>query len=72
LTPWQSSGEYTHRPQITLLEFDERFGVFKEFVRYNFEEPTKLPTELKGSFDRIIVDPPFLSQDCQTKGMHNE
>jgi len=24
--------------------------------------------ELKGRFDRIICDPPFLSSDCQTKG----
>jgi hypothetical protein len=24
---------------------------------------------LKGSIDRIICDPPFLSEDCQTKGM---
>jgi hypothetical protein len=24
--------------------------------------------ELKGSADRIICDPPFLSEDCQTKG----
>lgn len=29
----------------------------------------KLPAELKGAFDRIICDPPFLSEDCQTKGM---
>ena len=28
----------------------------------------KLPVELKGAFDRIICDPPFLSEDCQTKG----
>ncbi|KAF2200551.1 N-6 adenine-specific DNA methyltransferas-like protein 2 [Delitschia confertaspora ATCC 74209] len=55
------------RPQVTLLEFDERFAVFKEFVKYDFEHPTRLPVELKGSFDRIICDPPFLSQDCQTK-----
>jgi methylase of polypeptide subunit release factors len=27
----------------------------------------KLPAELKGSFDRIICDPPFLSEDCQLK-----
>jgi NADH dehydrogenase (ubiquinone) 1 alpha subcomplex subunit 9 len=25
------------------------------------------PAHLKGSADRIIVDPPFLSEDCQTK-----
>lgn len=23
---------------------------------------------LKASCDRIVVDPPFLSEDCQTKG----
>ena len=55
------------RPQTTLLEFDERFGVFKEFVKYDFEQPVKLPVELKGQFDTIICDPPFLSEDCQTK-----
>lgn len=55
------------RPQITLLEFDDRFGVFKEFVKYDFEQPVKLPIDLKGQYDVIICDPPFLSDDCQTK-----
>lgn len=64
----QASGEIKCRPQITLLEYDERFAVFKEFVRYDFEKAIQLPAELKGSFDAIICDPPFLSQDCQTKG----
>ncbi|KAI8939325.1 hypothetical protein NX059_003115 [Plenodomus lindquistii] len=62
-----ASGEIKCRPQITLLEYDERFAVFKEFVRYDFEKAIQLPAELKGSFDAIICDPPFLSQDCQTK-----
>ncbi|KAF2629901.1 hypothetical protein BU25DRAFT_489318 [Macroventuria anomochaeta] len=62
-----ASGEYKCRPQVKLLEIDERFGVFKEFVHYDFEKAIQLPAELKGSFDRIIVDPPFLSDDCQTK-----
>ena len=26
------------------------------------------PVEMKGAFDRIVCDPPFLSDDCQTKG----
>jgi len=56
------------RPTIRLLEYDERFGVFKEdFALYDFAQPLRLPEELKGRFDRIIVDPPFLSEDCQTK-----
>ncbi|KAJ4348571.1 Protein-lysine N-methyltransferase efm5 [Didymosphaeria variabile] len=62
-----ASGECTTKPHLTLLEYDTRFNVFKEFVPYDFEQPLKLPVELKASFDRIIVDPPFLSQDCQTK-----
>ncbi|RDL30437.1 Protein-lysine N-methyltransferase EFM5 [Venustampulla echinocandica] len=55
------------RPRIHLLEFDKRFEVFPEFVFYDFGNPLKLPPSLKGSADRIIVDPPFLSEDCQTK-----
>ncbi|KNG47567.1 n-6 adenine-specific dna methyltransferase 2 [Stemphylium lycopersici] len=62
-----NSGEVKCRPEIKLLEFDERFAVFKEFVPYDFEKTFKLPPELKGTFDAIICDPPFLSQDCQTK-----
>jgi hypothetical protein len=62
-----ASEDEEKRPKIVLLEFDERFAVFKEFVKYDFEHPTRLSTDLKGSFDRIICDPPFLSEDCQTK-----
>ena len=64
----QASGEYKCRPEINLLEFDERFAVFKEFVYYDFQKAIQLPPEMKGAFDRIICDPPFLSEDCQTKG----
>jgi hypothetical protein len=66
----QASGEYKCRPEIKLLEYDERFAVFKEFVYYDFEKAVQLPPEMKASFDHIICDPPFLSEDCQTKGMH--
>ncbi|KAL6804491.1 putative N6-adenine methyltransferase domain-containing protein [Trichoderma sp. SZMC 28012] len=55
------------KPKLVLLEHDNRFGVFPEFYFYDFQQPVKLPSHLKGSMDRIIVDPPFLSEDCQTK-----
>ncbi|KAF6819648.1 Protein-lysine N-methyltransferase EFM5 [Colletotrichum plurivorum] len=54
-------------PKVVLLEHDTRFSVFPEFVFYDFQEPFKLPGELKGAVDRIVCDPPFLSEDCQTK-----
>jgi methylase of polypeptide subunit release factors len=40
-------------------------------VRYDFEKAIQLPSEMKGAFDRIICDPPFLSEDCQTKGIRD-
>ncbi|UNI17305.1 Protein-lysine N-methyltransferase efm5 [Purpureocillium takamizusanense] len=55
------------RPRLVLLEYDERFRVFPEFVAYDFQSPLSLPAELKGSLDRVICDPPFLSEDCQAK-----
>ena len=60
-------GETGSKPRIALLEFDDRFSVFNEFVHYDFEQPLRLDPGLKGKFDRILCDPPFLSTDCQTK-----
>ncbi|KAK0714341.1 putative N6-adenine methyltransferase-domain-containing protein [Apiosordaria backusii] len=55
------------KPNLILLEHDNRFAIFPEFSFYDFAQPTKLPAHLKSSCDRIVCDPPFLSEDCQTK-----
>lgn len=61
-------GESTSRLHVKLLEFDKRFEVLGEdFVPYDFQQPLKVPPSLNSAFDRIIVDPPFLSDDCQAK-----
>ena len=65
---YQNSGEHP-MPTINLLEFDHRFGALKEFIHYDFNSPFTLPKELRGKFDSIICDPPFLSEECQTKGV---
>ncbi|KAI1117837.1 putative N6-adenine methyltransferase-domain-containing protein [Nemania sp. NC0429] len=61
------SGYTGPKPKTYLLEHDYRFAVFSEFVFYDFADPFKLPAHLKGTVDRMICDPPFLSDDCQTK-----
>jgi len=38
------------KPKVYLLEFDERFGVFPEFVFYDFKNPFKLPRKTFLSF----------------------
>ncbi|KAK0101530.1 hypothetical protein ONS95_006697 [Cadophora gregata] len=62
-----SGTDEVQKPTLWLLEFDKRFEVFPEFVFYDFKNPMKLPRGMKASVDHIICDPPFLSEDCQTK-----
>ena len=63
-----SERETSPKPRLCLLEYDKRFEVVgSDFVFYDYQEPLRLPTDLKAAFDRIICDPPFLSEDCQVK-----
>ncbi len=53
---------------VKCLEFDDRFKVYGEdFQFYDYKEPLKLPAEWKNSFDIVVVDPPFLNEDCLCK-----
>ncbi|KAK5172898.1 Protein-lysine N-methyltransferase efm5 [Saxophila tyrrhenica] len=63
-----SESDVKIKPKLCLLEFDNRFDVVgTDFLFYDFQHPLRLPPELKAKFDRIICDPPFLSEDCQSK-----
>ncbi|MDI1485023.1 MAG: Protein-lysine N-methyltransferase efm5 [Ramalina farinacea] len=54
--------------RLCLLEYDQRFSVFQEeYKHYDYQQPLRLGAEMKGAFDRVFCDPPFLSEDCQTK-----
>lgn len=58
--PSKASKTYEN-PRVSLLEFDRRFDVFKEFVYYDFQTPLNLPGEhQKASFICI-----FLAFDTQ-------
>ncbi|KAH8590919.1 putative N6-adenine methyltransferase-domain-containing protein [Bisporella sp. PMI_857] len=63
----QSGKSEDEKPKLWLLEYDKRFNVFPEFVFYDFNEPFGLPVAMKGTVDSFIIDPPFLSEECQTK-----
>lgn len=55
--------------RIYLFEYDDRFKLLagNYFQFYDYNKPTELPKELKHTFDRVFVDPPFLQEDCQRK-----
>eukprot|EP01139_Manchomonas_bermudensis_P000561 Amastigsp_a619_32.p1 type:complete len:186 gc:universal Amastigsp_a619_32:66-623(+) len=46
-----------------VFDIDEQWASTPEFVRYDYKEPTALSPDLRGSFDFIVVDPPFITRD---------
>lgn len=53
---------------VKCLEFDTRFKIYGEdFQFYDYKEPLNLPVDWKQSFDFVIADPPFLSEECLCK-----
>ncbi|KAL3882132.1 hypothetical protein ACJMK2_028503 [Sinanodonta woodiana] len=53
---------------VKCLEYDERFKIFGEdFVFYDYRDPLNLPKIWKNTFDVVLVDPPFLSDECLCK-----
>nr|CAG4641900.1 EOG090X0ABW [Eurycercus lamellatus] len=53
---------------IKLLEFDTRFSIYGEdFILYDYRSPLEISKELSSSFDVVVADPPFLSEECLTK-----
>lgn len=52
-----------------ILEYDKRFSVYgEEFIFYDYNHPLNLPENLlPHSFDIVIADPPYLSEECLQK-----
>lgn len=58
---------------IYLLEYDKRFELLagkEHFIFYDYKNPLDFTAEIKGKVDRLIIDPPFLNENCQTKCMY--
>ncbi|KAL0819376.1 hypothetical protein ABMA28_007495 [Loxostege sticticalis] len=57
-----------NRATVSLLEYDRRFEVHApDFIFYDYNTPDKLPPEVLSTFDLVVADPPFLSEECITK-----
>lgn len=51
-----------------VLEYDRRFAIYgEEFVFYDYNEPLALAGAAPQSFDVVVADPPYLSEECLTK-----
>ena len=46
-----------------LLDLDEQWAREPGFFPYDFNKPDALPTEALGTFDCVVIDPPFITED---------
>lgn len=55
---------------IYLFEYDKRFELLagkEHFAFYDYKDPLEFDSPIRGKVDRLLIDPPFLNEDCQTK-----
>ncbi|GMJ14778.1 hypothetical protein like AT3G58470 [Hibiscus trionum] len=53
---------------VRLLEYDKRFEQYgSDFTFYDYNQPEDLPLQLKHSYQVVIADPPYLSEECLEK-----
>ena len=61
----------TSTDKIYLFEYDSRFSRLtpteETFVNYDYNHPLRFASHLRGKVDRVLADPPFLSDECLTR-----
>lgn len=57
------------RVSAVVLEFDRRFAAYgQDFIFYDYNDPLRLPADVAPqSFDVVLADPPYLSEECLSK-----
>lgn len=56
--------------KVYLLEYDTRFKLLSgddKFFFYDYNTPDEIPSVLKNKVHRLLIDPPFLEEECQLK-----
>lgn len=54
---------------VCIFEYDKRFAIYGEdFIFYDYNNPLDLPEHIPAhSFDVVVADPPYLSEECLRK-----
>ncbi|XP_021715233.1 EEF1A lysine methyltransferase 1-like [Chenopodium quinoa] len=53
---------------VQLLEYDTRFEQYgNDFTFYDYNLPEDLPQKMKHTYQIIVADPPYLSEECLKK-----
>ena len=57
----------SQKANATLFDLDEAFARRSSFVKYDFDYPEAIPEPLRGTFDLVVIDPPFITQEVWEK-----
>jgi EEF1A lysine methyltransferase 1 len=55
------------RKDSIVLDFDKQWESDPGFVFYDFNAPDNIPDELRGSFEGVLIDPPFITPEVWEK-----
>ena len=55
------------RSKSFVFDYDKKWESDRGFVFYDFNEPETIPTNLLGTFDVVVVDPPFITHEVWQK-----
>lgn len=51
------------RASSWLFDLDQQWAGEPHFVAYDFHRPEDLPANIHHTFDCIVIDPPFITED---------
>ncbi|CAM9426418.1 unnamed protein product [Chrysoparadoxa australica] len=55
------------RAKCKVMDLDSKWENDKGFVLYDFNHPESLPKELHGTFQMVVIDPPFITEEVWQK-----
>ena len=60
------NGNLIDKRVISMWQYDKKWEADRGFVFYDYKQPEEVPEALKGVFDLIVVDPPFITEEVWT------
>lgn len=55
------------RKESVVLDYDKQWESDPGFVWYDFNVPENIPERLHGSFEGVLIDPPFITPEVWEK-----
>mmetsp|Transcript_20915 Transcript_20915/g.37665 ORF Transcript_20915/g.37665 Transcript_20915/m.37665 type:complete len:251 (-) Transcript_20915:55-807(-) len=51
------------RRECAVLDYDRKWESDPGFVFYDYNEPESVPEEIKGTFEMLVIDPPYITRE---------